>query len=1227
MEVRTPAPFVVAVFAALAVMYPLSRSVRTKPASAHPNNFSSSAAAGPESRESAQPGFPAAKDLLSEFLRSQAGNQADSGEILPGEAYSIDFLIATVPDPISSRLPYFFDSFVDSLETAVEAAGYALDRFALPWTQKGEEGAPSLSGQRALYESTPGLILFRNPRDHKLLLVFLVGETPTTGIHKRAMFSALDQMAQFYPWDPGHASLPQAFPKPQSQSPADTFMVMGPAFSGSAVSLRFVLNNWIESRRNSPSPRFEVISGTATAIDPNWLSQAGRGRTTFHATVPPDDETLQAVVQYIQGLGYHRIAILTEGNTAYGQNLTRKFVQGGLSSGRTQASDMRPQRAPEILSLPFPLHISRLRMASDTERLQQEQSRAGSGSAGTRSARSVPEDAGEPREVLPSFSNLSVAAADLMLSNLLSTIAREGYNYVGIVATDVRDATFLAREVREHCPATALFAINSDLLYAQRDINEVTRGMIIITPYPLFNLEQTWTYAYRGREARLQFSSQAGEGVYNATLALLHQYARMVDYGYPLPDGTGRQGPEVAKPSLWVTAVGNGEILPVTLLDWRDNGGYTFAPPSGSQGEIPKAAVARTTSIGQGIYTEDSVVVFIILSLALFVFSILIVNQYQRFKKGGPDNLLSFLLGDPASLAYSSECRLFLLCCCASLLAFYMVAAADFCLPIIAGKELGLGVQPTITPEIAILLSIGTLLMMLGATHTLTGAFRASPSEQRGSAPEVVLVVLLGCAFVFVLASLLVGAWLGAVRRNPVEGLFGYLRSFDLSGGLSPLLPLGCVATGAFLWALCSFRRLRMIDILRANDTPENAQGWLDFLPLETRSFSGVWELENKVKRMLESSSVMALKWYASLIAAALLAGHYFFNTRLVRALEPHPFYWLFEAAFFIVYWALLMEFLRLVLAWRNLHLLLQRLSWHPMRPAYQRYREHLPGLARMNLTHPPSSLAALESSVTQAASVLRAARALLQAPDSNSELREICRQAVAEGEHYVLVAEAQLSEAFRVRWVDDSQRLPTSETPPIRKKRVIHSTGDWRQTLVSCGHAQRALTQFVQVLKNVLERYWTTTQAIMASRDLTPGEKEFFDLAEEFIAGRVLNFLAIIFPSLRNLGFFVLAGLLLMLLAVTSYPFQPRNEFLFFNWVVILGFVGSVGLIFVQMDRDTILSFFNGTAPGQINISRELVMRTLLYVVVPLLALLGAQFPESLQKVLSIFTAGQGSP
>lgn len=61
--------------------------------------------------------------------------------------------------------------------------------------------------------------------------------------------------------------------------------------------------------------------------------------------------------------------------------------------------------------------------------------------------------------------------------------------------------------------------------------------------------------------------------------------------------------------------------------------------------------------------------------------------------------------------------------------------------------------------------------------------------------------------------------------------------------------------------------------------------------------------------------------------------------------------------------------------------------------------------------------------------------------------------------------------------------------------------------------------------------------------------------------------------------------------------------------------------------DPDTVLSLLNNTNPGQINLSRALVLRTLLYVAVPLLALLGAQFPESLRQILSLLTAAQGSP
>ena len=1215
MESRRIAPLLITMLAVLAALYPVNTATRSSSPNSALATEMSKGKPGSPSGESAKPDFPTARELVSEFYFNDEGPQASSGR--PPEAgYTIDFLIATVPDPVSSRLPHFFDSFVESLESAIEASGYGLDRFALPWLEKGDASHDDLhSWHRTLYESAPGLILFRNPQDRKLLLVFLVGETPTTGIHKAAMFSALNQMAQFYSWDPKHSELPPGFP--QVSQPVEAWRIMGPSFSGSAVSLRFALDRWGESHGGIAGVRFQIISGTATAIDPTWLSQAAQGRATFQATVPPDVETLQAVACYIDSLGYPKIAILTESNTAYGQNATNQGAAGKGASGQKQGSCGDGRNAPEILSLPFPMEISRVRVAANS--VTPQSASADSGNENPRQvSRHLSQKGGtESREVIPSFSELSVQSAELTLSNLLSTISREQYKYVGIVATDVRDATFLAREVRDHCPATVLFTLNSDLLYAYPDVNSSTRGMVIVTPYPLFNLEQLWTYAYGGGKTRLQFSNQAAEGVYNATLALLHQDGRLVDYGAPLAPPANVQAVRVHKPSLWLTAIGSGETLPVRLLDWNDSGNYTYSPPpsTGTRKFLGKA------SVGRGIYVENTVVALIALSIVIAFVAFLVAGHYWRPERRGTGGI-SAAMGDPASTAYWSESRLFLLCGCMSLLSIYLLVVAAFCLPLMAGRALGSSLQTTVTPKIAAGVAFGTLALLLTAVHALFSVFRKAPRNQRGFAPEVVVFTLFGCVFVFILAAILAVSWLGSVSIWPASGLFIHLRSFDFGGGLSPLLPLSCVAIGACFWALCSYRRLRLLDIVRATGSAEGHQSWLSFMSLEVPSFSGVHELENSVKHILESSSVISLRWYAWLMALGLMVGHYFFATRLVHALEPPPFYWLFEGAFIIVYWALLMEFLRLVFAWRSLHLLLQRMSWHPLLAAFKRYRGCRPSLAKMNLTHPPSSFAALECSVDQAGRLVRAASALVAAPDTGEGLRESLRESIPEWSAQVEGARSHLAEALKMEWADNSRvGLPvTAEAGP--KKRATRIQGNWRESLRSRCHVHHALFRLLQSIGKLMEGYWFPATTNDTPSAHTPVAKEFFDQAEEFIVGRAVNFLAVVFPAIQNLGFFVLAGLLLMLLAVTSYPFQPRNEFLFFNWVVILSFVATVFWIFIQMDRDTILSLLNDTVPGQVNFSRELVLRTLLYIAVPLMALLGAQFPESLRQVLSLFTA-----
>jgi len=228
-------------------------------------------------------------------------------------------------------------------------------------------------------------------------------------------------------------------------------------------------------------------------------------------------------------------------------------------------------------------------------------------------------------------------------------------------------------------------------------------------------------------------------------------------------------------------------------------------------------------------------------------------------------------------------------------------------------------------------------------------------------------------------------------------------------------------------------------------------------------------------------------------------------------------------------------------------------------------------------------------------------------------------RQMIPECETQVQTAESELYKALRFQWTDATPGEGHSPPEPVRKKRATSLHGNWRQSLASRWQAHHALLLLMQSLTDPLEKHWSV------GHEENAVVTKFFEQAEEFIVTRVVNFLAVVFPSFQNLGYFVLVGLLLMLLAVTSYPFQPRNEFLFFNWVVILSFMGTIFWIFVQMGRDTVLSLLNGGKPGQINVSRELVLRSLLYIGAPLLALLGAQFPETLGKILSALTAAQG--
>jgi hypothetical protein len=168
-----------------------------------------------------------------------------------------------------------------------------------------------------------------------------------------------------------------------------------------------------------------------------------------------------------------------------------------------------------------------------------------------------------------------------------------------------------------------------------------------------------------------------------------------------------------------------------------------------------------------------------------------------------------------------------------------------------------------------------------------------------------------------------------------------------------------------------------------------------------------------------------------------------------------------------------------------------------------------------------------------------------------------------------------------------------------------------------------RSLAIITEKASSVLQdEFWNQLRSVPSksapSNSQTAASDEVFRCAEDFIVGRLSHFLAYVLPQLQQLIFTSLVGVLALLLAVNSYPFHPHNILMTLNWAVILSLVGLATWVFVQMSRNPILSDLNGTKPGQISWDREFVFRIIGYAIVPILALLGTQFPHSIGQILS---------
>jgi hypothetical protein len=1209
---------------------------------------------------------------------------------------NIDYLIATVPDPKDSRLDHLFDRYLDAIRRAIEAADYNFDRYWLPWSISrtptlvvlpAEQKMPQMEMEtRHLYE--PGVILFRNSNGgNGVLLLFLVGETPTGGIHKFAFRNALSQIEDLDRW--------------RGSKTEKELRIISPNFSGSDASLATMLKSWIDEHKNEYAAHLKVrvVSGAAIAVKKELLENIAPGKVSFQATLVGREQAECEFYNYLHELDWLRkrgkqseqaddspqIALLSETSTASGQR----------ARGENQNENRPAACAPTpVLSLTFPLHISRLRVEAAKIGLMRDE--AYKTLAAKASDLSLPmREAGSPtsKDIVPLFSRLETVTMDLTLDEALSEIHRERIRYVGVIATDVQDRIFLVREIRKHCPNATIFIHGNDLLYLHSESNPDFRGTLVISTYPLFTLNQLWTYPFDGYKSRLQFSTNGAQGLYNATLALLNREELMLEYGLPLhpyEDGDNRY------PALWLGIVGSNGIWPVKTFDVVyleiTKQSLESLKKSPKSKDFPPDALEKLQGIiGQKFYGEKQfldkvkeviggsqtdkhkellleharnpftlavkhktgrsrsdeqkkyrlglsadylpptvVLLLLIGGICLFLQQVFFIQsilfwgrsrvdkanpRYRRegrsrlgraitwrslklereIKKGNVRGWMRPLawvrrgwpgrvFGDEEFYRFGLDRRIYLISCSLSVLTITFFVSSVAGLPAWIScrmaqeafktwwdLRLGVGLIAGVILALSLLIFFWLLVRIKIWWRSERGHIRKY---------KMVLLALLVLGAPMILFVLL-GMYEIFFDKEIPEQIFFFLRTTELASGVSVLLPGLLILLAAFLSILTALRRLYLAEQMpclpKTHQHPGDAPQFLCFDHAQAKSFRGLKALEDRVKEMIVYPDLPGV--WAVMVVILILYGLLFLR-HFIPSVDGLWFDLFFMLGFYLAPMLLVWAFLRFVRLWVALRRLLRRLSWHPLISQYAARHSHdnlIASLQRIDLMTPRPTYTALSASARQARSFYNA----LRLPSEKAEIRERIRRLVEKAEHKLSLAHH------------------------------FDAKGAWPDALKNRRDAEAALAELTEPVTTLLEDSW--------HRSVSSGpEAGWRDKGKFFLITHITAFLQHVFGHLQNLVALVTAGLLLLLFAANSYPFRPRESLLLFSWVAILATVSVTLIIFVQVNRDRTLDHLAGRTPGKLNITRDFVFRVLVHGAVPLIALLGVQFPQAVRQIIS---------
>lgn len=1162
-------------------------------------------------------------------------------------------IVAMVPDPIHSHFALAFDRTIDSLMQAAADNRYLGSSYWLPWkslpgSTSSTEASPTTTqtDESRKREQQPGLIILKyNPREderkdlewsdyHRVVYVFLVGESPELGVDGNQLRNALRY----------EAMLKSNHRARLSMGDDNLLAIIGPRWSGSAASLR----EGIDSAKFESGIAGVLAAGmTSTQIAADELNSQSPSRPISYVSFGENagfeaDQLAKAFSSSAPNLSELRVAILTEDNTVFGES-------NAHASGKRESN---------LTYIRFPREISLLRNAE----IDQSGKSTSTGEPPSPYLSLSLKDTNADDTVSRFSTTQTPLSQEAQLMAIAHQLQRDHTDFILVTASNILDELFLAQFLRRALPDARLVFYNGEDRLVERDVDNTQYiGSLSVTPFNLSSLENF-------NSSSRAFPDSQSEGIYNAASYIFwrgsqdwKQLKPPMLAGYLHGSNGDLQAP------LWAITVGSDGYYPLGILHPCGSNSPQLIPSiySGQVEKcgddskipefmsaamdappIPKFAVATAVPYTPTL-TPESVnaapsLLWSVLCILITIFCIAHAGVIWSARYWSPftRDLAVCQNDQPRRRTVYINIGTAMLFCIAFVVAFPMIALAipKYC-PYINYSH----------NDRSFLLAVSTLLAGLGAAIVTFAKTRhylkrstSSTAESPGWLYPIFNWVAFGSAIVIPLAWALICLRNKVLGSNSCVGIFFSYRSLHPGSGVSPVVPVLLLLFSWYLWSIFQTARLRFSTLSRPR-LPKRVgpKGSYPFFvadcdleacesPLHSCLFENMTCLliTHEIVRRFTGWKPKMLNWFFSLVSLGLFLIGIFFGR--IQSLERflHPGRWptMYEALVAALFFPLLMialtGWLRMICIWGSLSRgVLEPLERLPIRFAFNRVNEvgWVTMLTQSSLHIRWRDMARSGESVRQ----------LLNNPDLQEEVGDWNRW------QYMSDMQAEL-----VTLIMELRERIGAKNPPAPKRKLSFPAND--DDLPDAHHGydlgyiyeiETTYAKFCELLlEYVLIPRWKEKRIgfvddhgdspdpeVKARCEAdAPKDPLHIRLAEELIAVRYIALIRSVLVNIRYLMMFISSAFVLAIIAWNSYPFQP-HRLVDWGFTILLVFLG-IGLVtvFAQMHRNAILSRITDTAPNKLG--WNFYARIITFGAVPVLTWFAYQFPEiggSLFKIL----------